>query len=347
MAEFQKLQTPLTDGEKYYYPVTTYDQIIMPDGISRWDGTAGRGVDENTVSTERDGEENSTLPAPDDADTLGGIPADQYVRVGDQYLIPTGGNRGQVLSKRSNADADIVWSDLPETKQLTVCGKEADNNNDIVLNAFDVGAISLPEENSESGLAAGINADTLGGKPASTFATTDQAIPAGGAVGQILTKQSDNNHDTCWQDAPQTLPAGGEIGQILSKKSEIDHDVEWTTPISGIHLDLLWQNASPTSTFSAQQIDLNTEGYNIFMVVSINAGTPPHIYYSNFCFKDQQSITCFSDGQYDTIVHRVVTITDSSIDIGDCWNAKVEAQNNYAIPNKIYGLRGESNEIRS
>lgn len=59
MPEYKKLQTPLTDGESFYYPVTTYDQIIMPDGISRWDGTFN-------------------MPEIINADMLNGLSADKY-----------------------------------------------------------------------------------------------------------------------------------------------------------------------------------------------------------------------------------------------------------------------------
>ena len=39
--EFLKPQKPIQDGDDYILPVTSYDQIIMPDGISRWDGNVG------------------------------------------------------------------------------------------------------------------------------------------------------------------------------------------------------------------------------------------------------------------------------------------------------------------
>lgn len=37
---YLKPQSPITNGEDHIYPLTTYDQVIMPDG-SRWNGSSG------------------------------------------------------------------------------------------------------------------------------------------------------------------------------------------------------------------------------------------------------------------------------------------------------------------
>ena len=34
---YLKPQSPIKNGQDHIYPLTTYDQIIMPDG-SRWNG---------------------------------------------------------------------------------------------------------------------------------------------------------------------------------------------------------------------------------------------------------------------------------------------------------------------
>lgn len=36
-----KPQSPLTHGENFIYPITTHDQIVLPDG-SRWDGVSNK-----------------------------------------------------------------------------------------------------------------------------------------------------------------------------------------------------------------------------------------------------------------------------------------------------------------
>lgn len=55
----ERLNVPLQDKYGFFYPLTTYDQIIMPDGISRWNGTFN-------------------MPDIINADTLNGLSADKY-----------------------------------------------------------------------------------------------------------------------------------------------------------------------------------------------------------------------------------------------------------------------------
>lgn len=110
MAEINpiKLQKPLKDKEGSFYPLTTYDQIIMPDGINRFDGGV---IVDRTDATIGD-------PAPVNADTLGGIPAAAYVLKSEideiDSSLPSGGTAGQVLVKTSDSAnwADITWNNI-------------------------------------------------------------------------------------------------------------------------------------------------------------------------------------------------------------------------------------------
>ena len=73
---YLKPQTPLQhkDGD-YFYPLTTIDQVIMEDGITRLNGA-------DLVSVNTDGApEGETVKV--NADTLGGISADKYATVDD------------------------------------------------------------------------------------------------------------------------------------------------------------------------------------------------------------------------------------------------------------------------
>ena len=60
MAEYTKPQTPLNIGEKYIYPLTTADQIILSDGTRlEKNGVLGAGgggfviIDENLATDQR------------------------------------------------------------------------------------------------------------------------------------------------------------------------------------------------------------------------------------------------------------------------------------------------------
>ena len=115
MAEINpiKLQKPLKDKEGSFYPLTTYDQIVMPDN-SRWNGVA---TDERAVFVDRT---DATIgdPAPVNADTLGGIPAAAYALKseidGTDSSLPSGGIAGQVLVKTNDSVnwADIIWNNI-------------------------------------------------------------------------------------------------------------------------------------------------------------------------------------------------------------------------------------------
>lgn len=68
-----KANMPISQDGNYYYPITTYDQIVMPDN-SRWDGVA---IDERAVFVDRT---DATIgePALTNADMLGGILYSDY-----------------------------------------------------------------------------------------------------------------------------------------------------------------------------------------------------------------------------------------------------------------------------
>ena len=106
------------------------------------------------------------------------------------------------------------------------------------------------------------------------------SLPAGGAVGQILTKKGSDDYNVKWGNLPTivdnltststtmalsanqgkvlndkisnlpSLPTGGTTGQILAKKSNTDYDTQWQNPIPII--DNL-ESTDTTSALSAKQ----------------------------------------------------------------------------------------------
>lgn len=67
-----KLQAPLRDKEGAFYPLTTYDQIIMPDGVSRWNGATGEGGTSSTAPvTSVNGQTGEVVL---DANNIGALP---------------------------------------------------------------------------------------------------------------------------------------------------------------------------------------------------------------------------------------------------------------------------------
>ena len=131
-------------------------------------------------------------PALINADTLGGIPAADYAKKSDIQQntgssLPAGGTTGQILAKKTSTDGDVEWINPPEETLKTICNKEADENGNVDIDASDVGAVSLPEEEDPTyGVATGINADMLGGNTADYYATKDDLKNVSGSSGASI-----------------------------------------------------------------------------------------------------------------------------------------------------------------
>lgn len=69
----EKLQKPLKDKNGPIYPLTTYDQIIMPDGVSRWDGKSAGGLSATKDGKIMDGNNEVAI----NAATLNGMTFEQ------------------------------------------------------------------------------------------------------------------------------------------------------------------------------------------------------------------------------------------------------------------------------
>ena len=77
-----KVQTPLEYKGEQFYPLTTYDQVIMPDG-SRWDGSSSSlDGDENVVTVDLTNIDQG-IAAQINADLLGGVAAENYATKDD------------------------------------------------------------------------------------------------------------------------------------------------------------------------------------------------------------------------------------------------------------------------
>lgn len=148
--------------------------------------------------------------------------------------VPTGGKTNQVLTKKSNADYDMVWKDAPALPtggtdgQLLVKDGSAD--------------YSARWESPEESVGDIIN--------------NLHQLPAGGTTGQVLTKNSDSDYDAVWRDSSGGVPDGGEAGQVLAKRSATNQDTEWVNqdflPLAGGVMDegatIKLPNASGSST---------------------------------------------------------------------------------------------------
>lgn len=113
--------SPLKLGEDHIYPLTTYDQIILPDG-SRWNGESVGGSEGEWLDVNLEGAAEGEL-ALTNADLLGGIAADQYALKSE---VGTGGNTTVVDAVKvtfSTILAATDWSETaPYSQTITVEG---------------------------------------------------------------------------------------------------------------------------------------------------------------------------------------------------------------------------------
>lgn len=116
--------------------------------------------------------------------------------------------------------------------------------------------------------------------------------------------------------------------------------------IPGAKIDLLWTNASPTSTFGAQTISMNLSEYTIFIVEAYNPSYSSHV-----AVKGHETITHANNIPYSNMANgytRKVTFSDSGIVFsGGYWGTYGSGANNktndsYMIPQKIFGIKGVS-----
>ena len=106
----EKANYVIKQDNKGYYPITTYDQIILPDE-NRWNGEA---EDLGAIIVDRTDSTIGTT-ALINADTLGGLPAGSYALKGEAIGsngLPVGGTNGQVLAKASSTNYDVHWVNI-------------------------------------------------------------------------------------------------------------------------------------------------------------------------------------------------------------------------------------------
>ena len=144
-------------------------------------------------------------------------------------------------------------------------------------------------------------------------------------------------------DVSKALLAFNETGmQLCNRTDGKDYN------IFGEHydgIDLLWENASPTSEFTAQEIPLNPSGYKFF-IVQMYVGDDHYNYFilspglKTWC----EGVYFSSNGDNVKCVRRQIVVRSSKVGISDAdvkpVNATDKAINNLChIPQKLYGIK--------
>lgn len=103
---------------------------------------------------------------------------------------------------------------------------------------------------------------------------TEKFVPAGGSVGQVLTKTGAGDWVFDWEDLPPGIPAGGTVNQVLTKDSGTDYDVSWQNVASvSLALDDLTDVTIATPT-TAQLLRYNGSAWvNATVATGPGSGT--------------------------------------------------------------------------
>jgi hypothetical protein len=117
-----------------------------------------------------------------------------------------------------------------------------------------------------------------------------------------------------------------------------------TANTSGVGLDLLWENASPAASFAAQTISVDLSNYSWFAVLfrfGITSGTQDDQPLAVFPVDEVSKRLIIAASGTNRTGGRALTYSTSSktISVGAAsYNGA--ANNAYAIPVKIFGIRG-------
>lgn len=140
-------------------------------------------------------------------------------------------------------------------------------------------------------------------------------------------------------------PASASVLGGVKEGSGVSIAADGTISASGssFSIDLLWTNASPTSSFTAQSLNVDTTGYEYFLVIfrayAAN-DAEASLKYSIVVEDKNDTYACIMSPVSTTTVHRrTVTITDSTIAFSDGKYPNSQTDNNFLIPFEVYGMK--------
>lgn len=109
----------------------------------------------------------------------------------------------------------------------------------------------------------------------------------------------------------------------------------------GKGVDLLWTNASPTSTFAAQVVPIDLSGYAYCIISFHNFATSSGWYgvVAQECVIGEKNILQFVSPTNNRAGNRAATVSTSGISFSAC-TYNDDTNNGYCIPYKIFGVQG-------
>ena len=215
-------------------------------------------------------------------------------------------------------EIEAVRKDIPTLPEVNYPVTSVNKKTgDVVLSVQDVGALAA------DGTAK--DAEKLGGKAPDEFASAAQAVPVGGSEGQVLAKATD-----------------------------ADNDLLWMTPAKGVEMVLLWENASPTSNFGSQTMEVPgmSECNSVLIIMThnrVNANTgqvlPVQFWISRafaggvFYMTHTRSGT---DGMYTCRREVTPNFDEETMKWSGAVQQQSESRNDRMVPLQLIGIKGVS-----
>ena len=324
---------------------TTVDVMDGIDGQDGADGTDGvDGFSPTIVSAPITGGHQLTITDVDGTTTVNVMDGEDGTdgRDGqDGVGVPSGGSSNEVLKKKSNTDYDTEWGTVEALPTGGTTGqvlrKKTNTNYDV-------------EWADESGAVLSVDGKT----------GNVTVLPTGGAQGKYLRKSAATDYAVAWQDA-SIVHVGASAPTDSDVQIWLDTDEPGMSAVSSVNghsgtvvLDAddvgavawvkLWENASPMSTFAAQDISLDLSAYQ-FLKIGFKwytGDSSTATIWQDFKVGEKGMAFRTELGAY--VCNRVVTVDSSSVSFSACnqshGTSSASTTNQALVPTEIYGIKG-------
>lgn len=231
---------------------------------------------------------------------------------GSVEALPTGGTTGQVLAKASSASYDVEWVDQSGGTVESVNNVTPDQSGNITLTADDIGTdatnISI-QDALDDYVHVGTSAPT--DPTAKIWLDTDE--PGMSAVSSV----------------------NGATGTVVLDPDDVGAMWAW---------ELLWTNASPSSSFAEQTVSLDLSGYDFVLIYSFWSTNylqfiAPHIAPVNPTGSTIESVIQAVQTNAAASLERVFIVTSSGVEFKKATKGS-STDNTCLIPVRIYGIKG-------
>ena len=373
--EILKPQSPLyhKKEDSYFYPLTTEDQVILDNG-SRLNS-----INMLTIDTSNSPLEEG-VPSSIDADTLGGYKPEDFVRNPDgmlsvnldeyvegEYVLANADKLGDMPAE-AYAQKEYVNNEITN-RIIYGKGKNLFNIKEIALSS-DVG-LTVTVNNDGSVTMKGTTSNyyqkykeinlepgtykvcSVGADNSATFQVrivepgeTSTTIYEHGAVFTITSTET-TVYAFIYAGINRTIDT--TIYPMICLASETDNTYEpyyeGLKSLTDRGMELLWENANPTSEFTAQVVNVDMKEYDaiaIFISYHASGGGKLHIFKKNM--NDFVHFVFTGENQW-RLASRRIYIYEESIAFDGAYQGSSTAtdvynRNAYLVPLKIYGIKG-------